>query len=574
MFQIPLFGGWRRVWEGDPGARTAGMAADRLAQERNSLPLAIGDSSVLGEFADSLRGFRALWESEAVPSAGGELAFYRGYVAHLAELWPLIDACRWTRWFQLEGALADAASGSDFLTCALVLRTQIDELAVLMELQKWDGLLEDLGAREPGEVKDSLQLLADLLWQRVLPHLRVPRPEEMSRRAPMVPVEPPQALRRWRSFLNDYVHPNYGSHEAAARPEESQVGRVLLEAFSEIYRTFLTLKALPVASRHDDAAAAASGTALQEWETFVSRTLPDIDARMRTRGYPEDWLPAPTSAFGDRIRREREAEAGVESAEHEGDVVAEILKEQASQLRALFERLVPSEREASAREVFRFPVHHPEFGLPVGIAWLHLLPAVRTRSAQLDAVVEQLDPSALFPSSPPYASWIRFVRLSIELSILLSQLKTEAMRTAAVRMLNRRNPLGAVLCARSLLEHYAVGLYLAEQVLDHWKSIEEAVRSNHPMKPRLDALEHDVARYLSGTKATAELSRRWRERWERLAPGQYMAIETPIQRAFSDEDPRRFLYGFFSRRCPARRRTSGGLLTHHATSLPPLTTSS
>ncbi len=29
-----------------------------------------------------------------------------------------------------------------------------------------------------------------------------------------------------------------------------------------------------------------------------------------------------------------------------------------------------------------------------------------------------------------------------------------------------------------------------------------------------------------------------------------------------------------NRRCPARRRTSGGLLTHHATSLPPLTTSS
>ncbi len=29
-----------------------------------------------------------------------------------------------------------------------------------------------------------------------------------------------------------------------------------------------------------------------------------------------------------------------------------------------------------------------------------------------------------------------------------------------------------------------------------------------------------------------------------------------------------------ARRCPARRRTSGGLLTHHATSLPPLTTSS
>lgn len=237
MFETPLFGGWRRVWEGDPATRAAGAAADRLAQKRNSLLLAIPGSSILREFADSLQSFRALWESEAVPREGSELAFYRSYAAHVAQLRPLIDVCRWTRWSHLERALAVATSLSDFLTAALVLRAQIDELAVLLELQRWDRRLRGLDEGAPGAVTTEecaqIRALTDLLWHRVLPHLRVPRPEEMSARGPDVGWEPPEALRHWRSVLNDYVHPNYGSHEAAARPEESRVGRVLLEAFSE-----------------------------------------------------------------------------------------------------------------------------------------------------------------------------------------------------------------------------------------------------------------------------------------------------------------------------------------------------
>lgn len=211
-------------------------------------------------------------------------------------------------------------------------------------------------------------------------------------------------------------------------------------------------------------------------------------------------------------------------------------------------------------EVFLFPVRHPEFGLPFGITWFHLFPAVRTRATQLDAMVEDLDPSTLFPSRPPYAPWVRFVRISIELSILLSQLKTQAMRLATIRMLNRGNPLGAVLCARSLLEHYALGLYLGERVLADWKTIQDTARSNRPLKPALDALERDVARYLSGTKGTEELSRSWRERWERLKPGQYMGIPTPIERAFPGGDLRGFLYGYFSQIVHGAQLTGGDLL--------------
>ncbi len=128
--------------------------------------------------------------------------------------------------------------------------------------------------------------------------------------------------------------------------------------------------------------------------------------------------PRAALAFSERIRREAELASTVEA----GGPVAQMAQDQAAQLRALCEALPSSERRASAMEVFLFPVRHPEFGLPFGITWFHLFPAVRTRAGQLDGMVEDLDPSTLFPSRPPYAPSVRFVRISIELSILLSQL--------------------------------------------------------------------------------------------------------------------------------------------------------
>ncbi len=59
----------------------------------------------------------------------------------------------------------------------------------------------------------------------------------------------------------------------------------------------------------------------------------------------------------------------------------------------------------------------------------------------------------------------------------------------------------------------------------------------------------------------------------------WVAIGQQLNPSMTPEQIKNRLDGIVIRRnqigrCPARRRTSGGLLTHHATSLPPLTTSS
>jgi len=126
----------------------------------------------------------------------------------------------------------------------------------------------------------------------------------------------------------------------------------------------------------------------------------------------------------------------------------------------------------SSSDVVRFPLEHPEFGLPASLsAWL-VFPAVRDYADQLDKMVAELDRSALFPQRPPYEHWLTFLRNAIEMSIVLTQIKTDSMMLATLRMLNGSNPLGAAVCARSLLEHYAVGLYVSLQLNRRWDGIE------------------------------------------------------------------------------------------------------
>jgi hypothetical protein len=144
------------------------------------------------------------------------------------------------------------------------------------------------------------------------------------------------------------------------------------------------------------------------------------------------------------------------------------------------------------------------------------------------------------------------------MSVLLTDLKVEAMSLATVRMLNRRNPLGMALCARSLLEHYAVGRYLAEQVERCWTNIEAA---QSELGSRLDDLERSVAGFLAGTKGTAELTTKWRERWERHGAADALGMTRVIDNAFPGEKNwLNFLWNYFSRVIKGTQLTGGDLL--------------
>jgi hypothetical protein len=73
-----------------------------------------------------------------------------------------------------------------------------------------------------------------------------------------------------------------------------------------------------------------------------------------------------------------------------------------------------------------------------------------------------------FPSGAPDTSdqqrWLRFNAFSIQLAILLDQLKAGAFKIQIVRQITRGNCLGILLCVRSLIEHRALVAWLPNEL--------------------------------------------------------------------------------------------------------------
>src|SRR5262249_25614266 len=85
-------------------------------------------------------------------------------------------------------------------------------------------------------------------------------------------------LQSAKQALNDYVHPNYGSHIAALFPEHAAAARILLEGLIAAYDAFFTLS---WAERSPTERSASLGIGpLKSWPAtmrrFTKRVVPDV----------------------------------------------------------------------------------------------------------------------------------------------------------------------------------------------------------------------------------------------------------------------------------------------------------
>jgi hypothetical protein len=554
-----MFGSWRHIWDQDPKARELAQQADSLAEERNKGRQEPPSGDLLAHFSRELHLFKSLYENVPAPDSGGPFQFYRAYAASVISLLPLIEAARWPRWLYLEQALAISSHSGDLLVAALALRNQIEELRTLRELNTYESALPKLvDLQAPFAVTPAdcqrMRNHASILWARVLPMMIVPTADQMiCKRELPTPIAPePQALTEAFAALNDYVHPNYGSHVYTIWPEQAIAGEVLLKAFIAIYRAFLgqdwARLALAPAKM---VSACVARTNADEVALFVEATLPRLDRALREKhGYQENWTPVPISIFADTLKRNQKSDEDMIQLLTASDFVEELreCREQIEKhLGRLCDILEPSAAPHKTEDILTFPKRATGYGLPASFLYWNQLSAIRGYATRLDQLVDQLGEEGAFPDQPPYDNWVEFLKVSVEFAVTVSIYKMEAMRVAAMRMLNEENFLGAVLCARSLIEHYAVARYLAERFHEAWEKVEEAARSNRDLRQPLAALESDVGRFLAGTKRTAELSTRWRERWSRAGMARHINLEAAIKKCFSEEDYRFFLYAWFSR---------------------------
>jgi hypothetical protein len=560
MFPIPVFSSWRPIWNRDEITKNLADVADSLAQRRNQILAGSTEVRDLRRLAPRLREFRLLHEErpEKLKQRDPTL-LYNSYVSGIAEFHPIIEAARWGRWLLLEQALADAMQYGDLLFGALVLRTQIEDLGVLLRLEQIEHEMLPKSSSTYGasDVAGDTELAAveefvDFLWERFLPRFERPTPEEMGaqKRNDLV-IQRPAELAGSFSALNDYVHPNYGSHIAAIFPETSASGRILLTAFNAVYDQFFKLdfvQRCPVRRAHSLLKLPVSY--VRALRRFVERTLPRLDRMLqKNRGYPKDWAPQPLTIFNDRLKRETDPDGITADSLLQLDDDADRqdkLQEKASTLRSLCSAIEPN-AAWSTEEVIRFAEKHIAPSVAFNTTMWVVLAHLRELARRLESDAQQLPADVLFPREPPFDRWIGFTRDAIQLAVLTTHYKMDLIRFAAMRMINLANTLGAVLCARSLLEHYAVAKELAKRFNSGVESIEETARSGRDVVPQFERLEQAIGRFLIGTRATSELETRWKERWNRLGIERHLNIAQDVERAFPQGDSRGFLYAYFSR---------------------------
>src|SRR5262249_49970951 len=154
---------------------------------------------------------------------------------------PLVHAVVWPRWLYLERALESASQAGDLLFGALVLRTMAEEVGALRRLDRFERALMDRPGPVTAMALHSIRAHGDLLSARFLP-----LDPEQPTLTNAVDVEPLSAqeereLDAASKRLNDYVHPNYGSHLLALFPERSSAGRVLIDATISVLEHFFSL---------------------------------------------------------------------------------------------------------------------------------------------------------------------------------------------------------------------------------------------------------------------------------------------------------------------------------------------
>jgi len=573
MLRSLLFPSLRHRWGNDPAVSALDNEADALIAERNRGLSECPSSEPLSNLAETLRIFRHLYDIVHQPDSGGPFQFYRAYAAAILTVQPLVDAARWPRWLMLEEMLSSASVAGDLLAAALALRTQIEVLDDLLQLQAYEGQLPAASRLEspfPVTQADCQRVRdhATLLWSRFLPLLEVLDREEMIRRSTMPARIAPRPVELEEAFaaLNDYVHPNYGSHVQAIWPEQATAGAVVLKSFTSVYRMFLAFPWVCRTSglcRADDPPKPA--TSWSQMVTFVEDTLPRLCQTLRDEhGYPDEWCLESgfLSVFQERLDHARQQWEQFWEAltDDSGERILEVLRPICSASDSAG-AVMPSE------EVFFFPQRTGGFGLPATVAdWLSLS-GIRRLALTLEQAVGALRTEDAFPSAPPYDKWVRFLETAVEFSVMAGSHKMHLMQVAAKRSVNERNPLAAILCARSVMEHYAVSVWLSEKFKDAWNKIEDAARSNRDLRPLLSELESDVGRFLSGTKGTAEAGTPWRSRWLAAGRARHVNLETAVDKAFPAEDEAdsaertlRFLYDWFCRVVHGDRLTGSDLL--------------
>lgn len=480
------------------------------------------------DFRHCLALYPQMREAEAGRS---DLPFHQAYQAHaqiIQIFTPVVHRAFWARWLYLEHALEIASNSGDLLFGAGILRTMVEDVWSLRELGRLESalVLPDGQGATP-EVFQRIRLHGDLLWTRFLP------PDAHDAKLPDNSL--PEAfsgpgdeqLLAVFQRLNDYVHPNYGSHLLSLFPERSVAADALLSAFIAIYESFFELPWADsiVSPPFSSFAPPAARSWAEEVHFLRDETLPEIQRHRADRG-----LADPSEEPAPNVLR------WIDREEDGYDLMFEALPEWFEPIRGLAEvviGIVPSDRKMVGllRE-------RPDLGFPPRTEEMLVFAGGRN----LGAVLEQDFPAGAPSREKSLTEWLRFVTTVIDLAFTTTLHKMTLLRAALVRQLNARNPLGSILGMRALVEHQAVALWLGQRLNREWEEARKQSSSGTLPTEWLEHLEHDIARFLAGTKGTAEQHTAWKSEWARVALDNAVNLRSAVEQGLKSNQVLEYLY--------------------------------
>lgn len=463
-----------------------------------------------------------------------DLPFGQAYQAHKALITvftPVAHRSFWARWLYLERAFELASLSGDLLTGAICLRTMIEDVWALLELARFE---EQLNTTPTTITEDDFRRVrrhGDLLFKRFLPPLDAVSelPESESPR----PFGYYDNLKRAYQALNDYVHPNYGSHLLALFPERTRALTILMDAYITVYDAFLQIPWVydPV----DAPCSELPSIELRSWEEegrfLVENIFPLIQQHRAERNLASR-NDAPAPALKNWLSRPGEPEL---------DHAWQTVQDWFEHLRPLAEFIV-RDHSKSERELCDAIMTTKTLGLPMRTGELMQLASARERAQKLQDIFLEGRPS----SENDLIRWFDFFERALGLLLTTTQYKIALMSWACIRQLNDQNPVGAILCMRSVIEHYAIGVYLGKRLQGIWKEVEKRGSSGKLPVDRLIGLEEEIARFLAGTKGTDEEVTKWKEEWSSLDLDRALNLRAATDKGLA-EDELGFLYKFGSR---------------------------
>lgn len=437
----------------------------------------------------------------------------------------------WARWLYLERAFEVASQAGDLLFGAILLRTMAEDVWALRELDRLMNQVNPLVASPGPDDFALLQRLGDLLWSRFLPPSKeVP---ELPGQTSFERFEGPEytSLKLTFQRLNDYVHPNYGSHLLALFPERVRALEILLDAYIEVYEAFFQLSWAE--SRVEEPSTALPPVVVrslnEEIDLFFNSFLSDIQQHRTQRGLaPAGADPAPyvRQFLGNVLHDDYE-------------LLWQVAPDWFEPLRPLASFLLGS--LTSDRELCDSLLERRD----IGIAQLSFSLSLLAGGRKLAIELEQSFPGGRPDPQEDSTSWLRFCVKGIKMLLTTTEYKMDAMRWALIRQLNDRNPIGSILAMRSLIEHYAVAVYVGERLDKSWRKVAKKGSRGSLDREELMKLEEHIARFLAGTKGTNEDARWWKKEWQSIGLDKAMSLRSATEHGLS-QDILGYLYNFGS----------------------------